>query len=97
MLERVTSIRDVSVVILRMSQLQGLDATGAKVITEMIHGLELRGITVLVTGIQPTHLKLATRVGVIASHRHRNHLFTDLDTAVTHTRSHISRIDASHR
>ena len=96
-LERVTSIRDVSVVILRMSQLQGLDATGAKVITEMIHGLERRGITVLVKGIQPAHLKLATRVGVIASLRHHNHLFTDLDTAVTHARSHIARIDASNR
>ena len=96
-LERVTSIRDVSVVILRMSQLQVLDATGAKVISEMIDGLERRGITVLVKGIQPAHLKLATRVGVIASLRHHNHLFTDLDAAVTHARSHIARIEASGR
>jgi SulP family sulfate permease len=93
-LERVTSIRDVSVVILRMSQLQVLDATGAKVITEMIDGLERRGITVLVKGIQPAHLKLATRVGVIASLRHHNHLFSELDAAVTHARSHIARIDS---
>ncbi|MBC7403235.1 MAG: SulP family inorganic anion transporter [Microbacteriaceae bacterium] len=93
-LERVTSIRDVSVVILRMSQLQVLDATGAKVITEMIDGLERRGITVLVKGIQPAHLKVATRVGVIASLRHHNHLFSDLDAAVTHARSHIARIDS---
>lgn len=89
-LERVTSILDASVVILRLSQLQVLDATGAKVITEMIHGLEQRGITVLVKGIQPAHLKVATHVGVIASLRHQNHLFTDLDAAVTHARSHVS-------
>ena len=90
-LERVTSIRDVSVVILRLSQLQVLDATGAKVITEMIHALERRGITVLVKGIQPEHLRVATRVGVIASLRHQKHLFTDLDSAVAHARDHVAR------
>jgi SulP family sulfate permease len=91
MLERVSQIHNVSVVILRMSQLQILDATGARVITEMIHALERKGITVLVKGIQPRHLKLATRVGVIGSLRHRNHLFTDLGAAVEHARSHVSR------
>ena len=96
-LDRVTSILDVSVVILRMSQLQVLDATGAKVVTEMIHGLESRGITVLVKGIQPAHLKVATRVGVIASLRHQNHLFTDLDAAVAHARSHITRAEVSEK
>jgi sulfate permease, SulP family len=93
-LARVTSILDVTVVILRMSQLQVLDATGAKVITEMIHELERRGITVLVKGIQPEHLHVATRVGVIASLRHKNHLFTELDAAVAHARSHIARAAA---
>lgn len=93
-LERVTSIRDVSVVILRLSQLQVMDATGAKVITEMIRGLERRGITVLVKGIQPEHLRVATRVGVISSLRHRNHLFTDLAAAVLHARSHVARAGA---
>ncbi len=90
-LERVTSINDVTVVILRMSQLQVLDATGAKVITEMIHELEHRGITVLIKGIQPEHVRVATRVGVIASLRHQKHLFTDLDAAVAHARSHVER------
>ncbi|MGV8886008.1 MAG: SulP family inorganic anion transporter [Microbacteriaceae bacterium] len=90
-LDRVTSILDVSVVILRMSQLQALDATGAKVITEMIHGLERRGITVLIKGIRPADLDVATHVGVISSLRHQNHLFTDLDAAVAHARSHVTR------
>lgn len=92
-LERVTSITDVSVVILRLSQLQVLDATGAKVIAEMIHELERRGITVLVKGIQPDHLAVATRVGVIASLRHQKHLFMDLDSAVAHARSHVVRAE----
>jgi sulfate permease, SulP family len=91
MLERVTRITNVSVVILRLSQLQVLDATGARVISEMVHGLERRGITVLIKGIQQGHLKVATRVGVIAALRHQNHLFTDLPAAVEHARSHIAR------
>ncbi|MBG6054589.1 SulP family sulfate permease [Salinibacterium sp. CAN_S4] len=90
-LERVTSVDDVRVVILRMSQLQVLDATGARVITEMVHALERRGVTVLIKGIQPGHLTVATKVGVIASLRHQKHLFTELPAAVEHARSHDGR------
>ncbi|OJU41104.1 MAG: sodium-independent anion transporter [Microbacterium sp. 69-10] len=94
MLERVTALRDIEVVIIRMSQLQFLDATGAQVITDMTVSLERRGITVLVKGIQPQHLKLAERVGVLRSLRHQNHLFDDLDAAVAHARSHVARASA---
>ena len=94
MLERVTALRDIEVVLIRMSQLQILDATGAQVITDMIVSLERRGITVLVKGIQPQHLKLAERVGVLRSLRHQNHLFDDLDAAVAHARSHVARASA---
>ncbi|MHA7158001.1 STAS domain-containing protein [Glutamicibacter endophyticus] len=90
-LERVSAIRDVEVVILRMSQLQVLDATGAQVITELIATLERRGITVLVKGIQTRHMKLAERVGVIASLRHQNHLFNEIQQALDHARSHVRR------
>ena len=95
MLERVTAIDNVSVVIIRMSQLQVLDATGAKVITEMISALERRGITVLIKGIQPQHLRLANRVGVISSLRHVKHLFVNLDDAVEHARSHVKRVETT--
>ena len=91
LLESVTSIDDVSVVVLRLSQLQALDATGARVITEMVTRLERRGVTVLIKRLTPEHLKVATRVGVIASLRHHNHLFDDLDAAVEHARSHVAR------
>lgn len=90
-LDRVNEIEGVHVVILRMSQLQVLDATGARVITEMIRTLEQRGVTVLVKGIQPDHLRLVTRVGVLESLRHQNHLFADLPRAVEHARSHVVR------
>lgn len=91
MLERVGDIRDVEVVIIRMSQLQILDATGAQVINELIQALERRGVTVLVKGIQTRHLQLFTHVGAIASLRHQNHLFEELPAAVEHARSHIMR------
>ncbi len=94
-LERVGDIRGVEVVIIRMSQLQILDATGAQVINELIQALERRGVTVLVKGIQTRHLRLVTRVGAIASLRHQNHLFEELPPAVEHARSHVRRAAAT--
>ncbi|MGF3057351.1 SulP family inorganic anion transporter [Microbacterium sp. YY-01] len=92
MLERITELRDIHVVIISMSKLQILDATGAQVITELTSSLERRGMTVLIKGIQPQHLGLAERVGVVRSLRHRNHLFDDLDAAAAHARSHVERL-----
>ena len=91
MLASMSEVRDVDVVIIRMSQLQALDATGARVIAELVHALERRGVTVLVKGVQPRHLRLITRVGVLDSLRHQNHLFADLDAAVEHARDHVRR------
>lgn len=90
-LEKVTEIQNVDVVIIRMSQLQVLDATGARVVSEMVTALERRGITVLVKGIQDRHLALVTRVGVLESLRHHEHLFAELAPAVEHARSHVRR------
>ena len=94
-LERVSTIRNVDVVIIRMSQLQILDATGARVITDIVQALERRGITVLIKGIQDRHLRLVTRVGVLDSLRHHKHLFTELPPAVEHARSHVARAAAA--
>jgi len=91
MMEEISRINNVTVVILRLSQLQVLDATGAQVITELVRSLERRGITVLVKGVQERHLRVATRVGVISSLRHQNHLFLELPAAVEHARSHVRR------
>lgn len=95
MLEHVAELQGIQVVIIRMSQLQILDATGAQVITELIGSLERRGITVLVKGIQQQHRRVAERVGVITSLRHQNHLFDDLDAAVAHAREHVARARAA--
>jgi SulP family sulfate permease len=91
MSERVAHITDVSVVIIRLSQLHALDTTGARAITELVRALERRGTTVLLKGLQPQHLQLATRLGVIDALSHKHHLFGSLDAAVAHARDHICR------
>ena len=90
-LDDVLAIDGIDVVILRMSQLTLLDATGARKLGELVATLERRGVTVLIKGIQDEHLKLASTTGVIGSLRHANHLFDDLERAITHARSHVSR------
>ena len=92
----VSGTRNINVVVLNMAQLNILDATGAQVITEIIHVLERRGITVLVKGIRPDHRRLATEVGVVRALRHQNHLFDTLDDAIEHARSHVRDPETHH-
>lgn len=84
---------DIEVVVIRMSTLGSLDATGARVITELVQGLERRGVTVLLKGVQARHLALAKRVGILDSLRHHKHLFDNLPDAVEHARDHVRRAD----
>jgi len=90
-LDEIAAIDEVSVVIIRLSQLRGLDATGARVISDIIDALERRGVTAIVKGVQPRHLGLIERVGVTRHLRHPRHLIASLDDAVEHARSHVVR------
>ncbi len=89
-LTELTAVTDAQVVILRMSQVQVLDATGAQALGEIVRELESRGTTVLIKGVQPRHLKILAAVGTLARLRHENHLFDTLDDAVTHARRHVT-------
>ena len=93
--ERVSAIEGVHVVILRLSQVQLLDATGASVLTDIVTGLEARGVTVLVKGVQERHLEMVTRAGVLDALAHHKHLFEDLPSAVQHAREHVARVTAA--
>ncbi|MFF1528284.1 SulP family inorganic anion transporter [Cellulomonas sp. NPDC058312] len=86
-LQRVAEVQDVDVVILRLSQVQVLDATGAQVLQELVTGLERRGVTVVVKGIRRQHLALARRVGVVDALRDEAHLVDDLPSAVARARA----------
>ena len=86
-----TQVADVEVVILRLPDLQVLDATGAQALGAIIEDLEHRHITVLLKGPRPEHEKLLRTVGALDRLAHENHLFTDLDAAVAHARTHVTR------
>ena len=90
-LQEISQVRDIEVAIIRLSQLRMLDATGAHALVDVVSALELRGITVLIKGVQDEHLSLVTNVGVIRSLRHHKHLFAELEPAVEHARSHVRR------
>ncbi|HUP72189.1 MAG TPA: SulP family inorganic anion transporter [Acidimicrobiales bacterium] len=90
-LTEITSVGDVSVVILRLPQLQMLDATGAQALGDIVAELERRRITVLIKGPRPEHLKLLRTVGALERLAHENHLFTNLDDAIAHAHQHVAR------
>lgn len=80
-----------SVVIIRMSQLGMLDATGAHTLAQICTELEGRGVTVIIKGVRPEHNALLANVGVFESLRHERHLVDTLDEAIEHARTHVSR------
>nr|BFF21419.1 hypothetical protein GCM10025730_49400 [Promicromonospora thailandica] len=55
---------DVLVVVLRLSHLRVMDATGGRALADLVAELERRGMTVLVKGVQPEHGKLLRAVGL---------------------------------
>jgi sulfate permease, SulP family len=90
-LTELTAIADVRVVILRFPQLQVLDATGAHALADIVTELERRGVTVLLKGPRPAHLKVLRAVGALDRLAHENHLFSDLDAAIAHAHAHVAR------
>ena len=91
LIDRINEHDGIEVVIVRLSQLHLIDATGAHTLTELITALEKRGVTVIIKGIRPEHRDVLQRLGVIRSLRHPNHLFEELEPAIEHARSHIRR------
>lgn len=81
----------IQVVVLRLSQLQIVDATGANALGELVNALERRGVTVLIKGVRPEHRPLLEQLGVIGALRHPNHLFAELEPAIAHARDHVRR------
>lgn len=90
-LTELTAVSDVRVVILRLPQIQVLDATGAQALGEITSELEGRGITVLLKGPRPEHVRVLRAVGALDRLAHENHLFTNLDDAIAHAHLHVER------
>lgn len=92
-LEEISGHHGIEVVIVRLSQVRFIDATGAHSLTELVTALERRGVTVLIKGVRDEHARVLGVVGVVRSLRHPSHLFTDLDESIAHARWHIERAD----
>lgn len=86
-------VADVRVVILRLPDLQVLDATGAQALGQIVADLEQRGMTVLLKGPRPEHVRVLRIVGALAHLDEQGHIFDDLDAAVAHARLHAAGID----
>ncbi len=94
-----SDVSDVRVVILRMSRVTTLDATGAHVLADTIGRLEGRGITVLLSGVRTGHERVLRELGVHHRLAHEGHAFATTPEAIAHARLHASHTDhaASHR
>ena len=90
-LTELTGVADVRVVILRLPDLQVLDATGAQALGEIVAELERRRVTVLIKGARPEHLSVLRAVGALDRLAHANHVFADLDAAIAHAQAHVHR------
>jgi SulP family sulfate permease len=87
-LNDLAQVADVRVVILRLPDLQVLDATGAQALGEIVADLERRHITVLLKGPRPEHERLLRAVGALEHLASEHHIFTNLDDAIAHARLH---------
>ncbi|WP_232344120.1 SulP family inorganic anion transporter [Actinoplanes awajinensis] len=86
---QLSEITDVRVVILRMSRVSTLDATGAHVLADAINRLHHRGIVVLLSGITRGHEQVLATLGLAEQLRRDGHVFPDTPTAITHARAHV--------
>jgi SulP family sulfate permease len=84
-----SEVADVRVIILRMSRVTTIDATGAHVLGDAITRLQRRGITVLLSGIAPGHDQVLATLGVAEQLRRDGHVFPDTPAAIAHARAHV--------
>jgi MFS superfamily sulfate permease-like transporter len=87
-----SEIREVLVVVLRLSRIATLDATGASVLADTIKRLEGRGITVMLSGVRPEHASILSRLGVYDELATEHHIFGSTPDAIAHARTHARRL-----
>lgn len=81
-------VSDVKVVILRMSRVTAIDATGAIVLRDAITKLEHRHITVLISGAKAAHLRPLEAIGVFTTKdSEQRRTFATTPEAIAHARA----------
>lgn len=85
-------VPDVRVVVLRMTHVTAMDATGARALDEVISQLEARGKVVMISGIHPTHDAVLARLSVGEHLRSRRLIHQDLSVALDRARELVNEI-----
>ncbi|CAN5653955.1 SulP family inorganic anion transporter [soil metagenome] len=88
-------VADVDVVILRMSRVTTVDATGARVLADVIKRLERRGIIVLLSGISPDHNDALRCLGSADKLRAAGRILPDTPSAIAQARRLLSPTGSS--
>lgn len=84
-------VSDVRVVILRMSRVTTMDATGALVLKDAVEKLNRRGIAVLASGIRPGQRQVLRSVGALDLLGHEGRACATTPEAIAGARRHLER------
>ncbi|KUO07385.1 SulP family inorganic anion transporter [Streptomyces sp. DSM 15324] len=84
-----TDVADVRVVILRMSRVSTMDATGALVLKDAVEKLNRRGILVLASGIRTGQRQVLDSVGALELLRHNGRDYATTPEAIQGARTHL--------
>jgi SulP family sulfate permease len=85
-----TEAADVRVVILRMSRISAIDASGARVLGDAIDRLESRGALVLVSGIRAEHHRRLDALGILDRLRNSGRVFGSTPEAIEYAHTHLT-------
>jgi SulP family sulfate permease len=85
---QLTEVTDIRTVILRMSRVSTVDATGAHILGDAIGRLQRRGITVLLSGVDARHEKVITTVATTAELFRDGLVFPDTPAAIDYASRH---------
>ncbi|MFJ3307302.1 SulP family inorganic anion transporter [Streptomyces sp. NPDC086549] len=89
-----TEVADVRVVILRMSRVSTMDATGALVLKDAVEKLHRRGIVVLASGIRSSQRQVLDSVGALEALRDEGREYATTPDAIRAARDHLERSGA---
>ncbi|MFI0537834.1 SulP family inorganic anion transporter [Streptomyces sp. WSLK1-3] len=85
-----TEVADVRVVILRMSRVSTMDATGALVLKDAVEKLNRRGILVLASGIRSGQRQVLEAVGALELLGHEGREYATTPEAIRAARDHLA-------
>jgi SulP family sulfate permease len=86
-----SEVADVRVVILRLSRVSTMDATGALVLKDAVEKLNRRGIAVLISGLRPGQRQALESVGALDVLRREGREYATTPEAIAGARAHLRR------